>query len=137
MLKSISLDPVLYNNYRKCMSEYKSLGQTSETESPVDYYIPHHSLYKADGDIDNEKLRVVFDASARCRSGTSLNECLYVGPKLHQDIEDVLTGFRVHCVAFTTDNFKMYRHIWVLEKCMWLSAYSGKILHNFRCENTL
>lgn len=53
----------------------------------------------------------MFDASARCHSGVSLNDCLMIGPKLQQDIVNVLTGFRVHKVAFTTDICKMYRQI--------------------------
>jgi len=112
--RKLARNPVLYNNYRKFMSEYESLGHMTEVDSPGDYYIPHHAVYKVEG--DDMKLRVVFDASARCQSGTSLNECLHVGPKLQQDLVDVLTGFRVHSVAFTTDICKMYRQIWVIEK---------------------
>jgi len=56
----------------------------------------------------------VFDASAKCHSGVSLNQFLLVGPKLQQDIVDVMVGFRVHKVAFTTDICKMYRQIEVL-----------------------
>jgi len=96
------------------MLEYESLGHMAEADSPGDYYIPHHAVYKVEE--ENMKLRVVFDASARCQSGSSLNESLHVGPKLQQDIVDVLTSFRVHNVAFTTDICKMYRQIWVLEK---------------------
>jgi len=112
--RKLSRDPVLYDNYKRFMVDYEALGHMSEADSPGDYYIPHHAVYKAEG--ENMKLRVVFDASARCRSGSSLNEGLHVGPKLQQDIVDVLTGFRVHTVAFTTDICKMYRQIWVLEK---------------------
>jgi len=62
------------------------------------------------------KLRVVFDASAKCHSGVSLNQCLLVGPKLQQDIVYVLVGFRIYKVVFTTDICKMYRQIDVLPK---------------------
>ncbi|XP_008190090.1 uncharacterized protein LOC103311953 [Acyrthosiphon pisum] len=132
--RKLSRDPVLYNNYRRFMVEYESLGHMSEADSPGDYYIPHHAVYKAEG--ENMKLRVVFDASARCRSGSSLNEGLHVGPKLQQDIVDVLTGFRVHTVAFTTDICKMYRQIWVLEKyrgyqhILWRSSPQLQIREN-------
>lgn len=40
----------------------------------------------------------MFDASARCYSGQSLNDTLYVDPKLRSDVVDVLLGF---FIAFT------------------------------------
>lgn len=64
--RKLSRNPVLYNNYRKFMSEYESLGLMTEVYLSRDYYIPHHAVYKTDG--DDIKLRVVFDASARCQS---------------------------------------------------------------------
>jgi len=94
------------------MSDYEELGHMSRTEGDGQYFIPQHAIQKVDG--DNVKPRVVFDASAKCHSGLSLNQCLLVGPKLQQNIVDVLTGFRVHKVAFTTDICKMYRQIDVL-----------------------
>jgi len=112
--RKLSRDSVLYDNYREFMLEYESLGHMSEADSPGDYYIIHHAVYKVEE--EDMKLRVVFDASARCQSGSSLNESLHVGPKLQQGIVDILTGFRVHNVVFTTDICKMYRQIWVLEK---------------------
>lgn len=60
------------------------------------------------------KIRVVFDASAVTSDGTSLNNCLYQGPKLQQDIVDILTRFQVHRFAFNTDILcKMYRQVLV------------------------
>ncbi|KAL4083425.1 hypothetical protein QTP88_028741 [Uroleucon formosanum] len=94
------------------MSEYEELGHMTRAEDAGQYYIPHHAVQKVDG--DDVKLRVMFDVSAKCHSGVSLNHCLLVGPKLQQDIVDVLVGFRVHKVAFTTDICKMYRQIEIL-----------------------
>ncbi|XP_022170488.1 uncharacterized protein LOC111033862, partial [Myzus persicae] len=105
----LSADNILYKAYRKFMSEYEELGHMSLAEGTGQYYIPHHAVQKIER--DEVKLRVVFDASAKCHSGVSLNQCLLVGPKLQQDIVDVLVGFRVHKVAFTTDICKMYRQI--------------------------
>ncbi|XP_050054516.1 uncharacterized protein LOC126549427 [Aphis gossypii] len=110
--RKLSSDYILYNAYRKFMAEYEELGHMSLAEGDGQYFIPHHAVQKAEaGEL---KLRVVFDASAKCHSGVSLNQCLSVGPKLQQDIVDVLVGFRVHKVAFTTDICKMYRQIEVL-----------------------
>ncbi|XP_060867718.1 uncharacterized protein LOC132942989 [Metopolophium dirhodum] len=110
--RKLSSDEDLYNTYRKFMLDYESLSHMTLAEGPGQYFIPHHAIQKSEG--DSVKLRVVFDASAKCHSGVSLNQCLLVGPKLQQDIVDVLIGFRVHKVAFTTDICKMYRQIEVL-----------------------
>ncbi|XP_015378292.1 PREDICTED: uncharacterized protein LOC107172516 [Diuraphis noxia] len=110
--RKLSGDQTLYNAYRKFMQEYEELGHMSIAEGAGQYYIPHHAVQKVEGEMS--KLRVVFDASAKCHSGVSINQCLLVGPKLQQDIVDVLIGFRVHKVAFTTDICKMYRQIDVL-----------------------
>ncbi|CAI6362474.1 unnamed protein product [Macrosiphum euphorbiae] len=110
--RRLAADSILYAAYRKFMSEYEELGHMTRAEGAGQYYIPHHAVQKVEG--DDVKLRVVFDASAKCHSGMSLNQCLLVGPKLQQDIVDVLVGFRVHKVAFTTDICKMYRQIEVL-----------------------
>ncbi|XP_025192697.1 uncharacterized protein LOC112592764, partial [Melanaphis sacchari] len=110
--RKLSADKILYKAYNNFMSEYEDLGHMSLAEGVGQYFIPHHAVQKMEG--DSVKLRVVFDASAKCHSGLSLNQCLMVGPKLQQDIVDVLIGFRVHKVAFTTDICKMYRQIDVL-----------------------
>jgi hypothetical protein len=89
-----------------------SLGHMSIAKSPGYYYIPHHAVYRPE--IDETKIRVVFDASARGGTGRSLNNLLYSGPKLQQDIVDILTRFRVHQYAFTADICKMYRQVLVL-----------------------
>lgn len=95
--------------YCTFMAEYLSLGHMSVATEPGRYMIPHHAVYsEVDGGI---KIRVVFDASAVDRDGVSLNSCLHQGPKLQQDIADILTRFRVHRFAFTTDICKMYRQV--------------------------
>jgi len=65
-------------------------------------------------EIDNNKLRVVFDASAGNHRGPSLINCLSPGPKLQQNIVDIITHFRLYRYAFTADIEKMYRQISVL-----------------------
>lgn len=97
--------------YREFMAEYEALGHMTIAQSSGRYVIPHHAVWKQ-GIIHN-KLRVVFDASARCDSGQSLNDALYVGPKLQRDIIDVLLGFRLYRFAFSSDICKMYRQILV------------------------
>eukprot|EP00102_Acyrthosiphon_pisum_P012754 XP_008182034.1 PREDICTED: uncharacterized protein LOC103309132 [Acyrthosiphon pisum] len=110
--RKLLANPQLQTLYKEFMDEYLALGHMSIAPTPGHYFVPHHAIYKADdGDA---KIRVVFDASARCSTGPSLNSCLLPGKKLQQDIIDVLTRFRIHQHAFTADICKMYRQIQVL-----------------------
>ncbi|XP_025406837.1 uncharacterized protein LOC112680837 [Sipha flava] len=110
--RKLSADQTLRHLYREFMSEYLALGHMSIAKSPGQYFIPHHAVYRPDD--GDSKIRVVFDASAHGPRGPSLNQCLHPGPKLQQDIIDVLTRFRIHKFAFTADICKMYRQILVL-----------------------
>ena len=75
------------------------------------YFIPHHCVVKYEGSV--QKLRVVFDASAKSSNGLSLNENLFVGPKLQSEITSILLNFRLFSVVFTADIRQMYRQILV------------------------
>ena len=61
------------------------------------------------------QLFVVFDASAKSRSGTSLNDQLLVGPTVNAPLLDVLLRFRLHRVAVTTDVSQMYQAVFLLK----------------------
>ncbi|KAF0721556.1 Integrase catalytic domain-containing protein, partial [Aphis craccivora] len=110
--RKLSNNSILKSLYTEFMSEYIALGHMSLASSPGSYFIPHHAIYRPE--VDAKKIRVVFDASARGFRGPSLNDCLFRGPKLQQDLIDILIRFRVHKYVFTTDICKMYRQILVL-----------------------
>lgn len=65
--RKLSGDIILYNAYRKFMQEYEGLSHMSVAEGAGQYYIPYHAVQKVEGEV--LKLRVVFDASAKCHSG--------------------------------------------------------------------
>lgn len=88
------------------MAEYASLGHMSLANAAGSYFIPHHAVFKS-SDVE-AKIRVVFDASAQSCASASLNQCLFSGPKLQQDVIDVLVLFRLSRYAFTADINKMY-----------------------------
>ncbi|XP_025193649.1 uncharacterized protein LOC112593471 [Melanaphis sacchari] len=90
--RKLSNNSALKSLYDKFMSEYISLGHMSLAQSPGLYFIPHHAIFRPE--IDANKIRVVFDASARGFRGPSLNQCLFSGPKLQTDIVDILIRFR-------------------------------------------
>jgi len=100
----------LYNAF---MEEYLHLQHMEEATSTGSCLIPHHGVFK--GSPLNSKLRVVFDASAPTSQG-SLNEHLWTGPKLQNDLITILLNFRRHRYAFTMDIEKMYRQILVHPK---------------------
>ncbi|XP_060861829.1 uncharacterized protein LOC132938841 [Metopolophium dirhodum] len=70
--KKLLSNPQLQTLYTNFMDDYLALGHMSVVPTPGHYFVPHHTIYKADdGDA---KIRVVFDASARCSAGPSLND---------------------------------------------------------------
>ncbi|XP_055909270.1 uncharacterized protein LOC129944103 [Eupeodes corollae] len=81
------------------------------TLSSPHYFLPHHAVMKEFS--STTKLRIVFDASCKTSDGTSLNDHLFIGPRLQDDIFDHISRFRKHKIAFTADINKMYRQIWV------------------------
>lgn len=124
--RKLTANSKLRTLYSAFMDEYVSLGHMSVAKTPGQYVIPHHAVYRPDDGDD--KIRVVFDASARCSRSPSLNQCLYQGPKLQQDLVDILIRFRVHKYALTADICKMYRQILVspehrtLQHILWRSS---------------
>ena len=102
-----------FDEFATVMNEYVCLHHAelvpeADVNKPVSetFYLPVHKE-----ESTTTKLRVVFDASAKSSTGTSLNDCLLVGPTVYPPLIDVLLQFRKHRVALTTDVSKMYRGI--------------------------
>ena len=68
--------------------------------------MPMHAVWK--NSSTTTKLRVIFNASTKSDSGSSLNDQFPVGPIVHASLIDVLLRFRHHKVVMTTDVGKMY-----------------------------
>ncbi|UYV67038.1 hypothetical protein LAZ67_4003743 [Cordylochernes scorpioides] len=109
-------NPVYSQHVREFMQEYLNLGHMEvineiEQEQPSHqvYYMPYHAVLRDQS--TTTKLRVVFDASAKTSTGLSLNDLLYCGPKLQEDIFNILIKFRTYSIALTADIEKMYRQI--------------------------
>ncbi len=73
------------------------------------WYIPHHGVFHPK---KPEKLRVVFDCSAKFR-GVSLNDTLLTGPDLINSLLGVLCCFRKEAVAIICDIEKMFHQFYV------------------------
>lgn len=93
--------------YKLFMLEYEALGhmQLIHETSEGGYYTPHHGV------LSSGKFRVVFNASAKTTSGTSLNETQLTGEKLQKDLFLILINFRKFKIGITADIEKMYRQV--------------------------
>ncbi|KAK3745383.1 hypothetical protein QZH41_001421 [Actinostola sp. cb2023] len=108
-------DPTLIDKYAKQISEQLKQGfieKVYDFNKPkgVLHYIPHLPVFKLDS--ATTKMRIVYDASAKISSKTlSLNDCLYTGPNLLQELSGILLKFRLHKIAFTADIEKAFLQI--------------------------
>ena len=91
--------------------EHTELVLSKDLNKPCeeDFYLPMHAVTKEF--CIATQLCVVFDASAKSRSGLSLNDELLVGPTVHALLLDVLLRFLCHRIALTTDISQMYRAV--------------------------
>ena len=62
-------------------------------------------------DSTTTRLRVVFDASAETTIGLSPNDYLLVGPKLRDDLFNILLRFRFFKIALSVDVATDYRQV--------------------------
>ncbi|XP_029345290.1 uncharacterized protein LOC115034065 [Acyrthosiphon pisum] len=88
--------------YNGTMQDYLDLSHMSyvDTTKVIDntsFYIPHHSVVKPES--MTTKLHVVYDASARSSNGKSLNDYLFMRPKLQQDPPGIILRFRWHAMC--------------------------------------
>ncbi|XP_050548421.1 uncharacterized protein LOC126910069, partial [Daktulosphaira vitifoliae] len=107
---------VLKSDYSNFMYEYLRLGHMERVTNNVSpnikpYYIPHHAVVRECS--ATTKLRVVFNASCATTTGLSLNDVLFKGPVIQDDLFSILTRFRTHQYVLSADCEKMYRQIWV------------------------
>ncbi|XP_037959436.1 uncharacterized protein LOC119688843 [Teleopsis dalmanni] len=111
--RKLQANPSLKREYVEFMKEYLADGHMKKVSSKRQgkYYLPHQAVVRANS--ITTKVRVVFDASAKTTNKNSLNDVLYVGPRLQRDIFDILLKFRLKKFAIVADIEKMYRQIWV------------------------
>lgn len=114
-------------NFRMCVARLKSLVNNSSPEliqkydlyiqeqlrngvieyaplksSNLTHYLPHRGILR------NDKLRVVYDASAKTKAGKSLNDLLYRGPMILENLIGLLLHFRLHEIGITADIEKAF-----------------------------
>ncbi len=113
--KKFKKRPDLLKKYDEIIQTQLKLGIIEEVtpdtpEGPLKHYIPHHPVETPSK--TTTKVRVVYDASAKSRKeNRSLNECLYPGPVLLQDLCGLLLRFRLKRLACVADIEKAFLNI--------------------------
>ncbi|XP_065677463.1 uncharacterized protein LOC124808610 [Hydra vulgaris] len=97
-----------YNNIIRQYQEKGYLDKINKKELGDGRYLPHFPILRPDK--STTKVRIVFDGSAKF-NGKSINDVIYQGPKLQQDLVTVLLRFRKYPVALACDIEEMYLKI--------------------------
>ena len=107
-------DPSLCKMYKESMDKYLASGyakkmsqKEADTIHPRTWYLPHYGVFNPN---KPGKIRLVFDAAARFE-GTCLNDALYTGPDLLNNLLGVLMRFRTHPIAFSADIEGMFNQV--------------------------
>ena len=111
--KKLFKEPEVAQEYSKIINQYLDKGYVSKVSTDKDcdsvkWYLPHFPVVRKDR--STTKVRIVFDASARY-NGTALNDVIYQGPKLQNDLFNVLLRFRRYPVALICDIAEMYLRV--------------------------
>ncbi|XP_043246401.1 uncharacterized protein LOC122393959 [Amphibalanus amphitrite] len=111
--RSLSRDPAKAAAYEDVLMGYvtKNYARKVSPEelarpSEKRWLLPHHAV----SNPNKSKVRVVFDAAARCE-GISLNDALITGPDLLQSLVGVLIRFRQERVALVADVEAMFHQV--------------------------
>ena len=114
LFKKLKKDPSTLKRYDDIIKEQVRLGiveQVSELEmAEKTHYLPHMAVVREEA--ETTKVRIVYDASCKDKKyGTSLNDCLHVGPPLSPLIFDILLRFRENKIALVGDIEKAFLNI--------------------------
>ena len=128
--KRLRKNPEVAEMYEQTIEKYVEKGyvqKVTESSPETKWFLPHFPVIRPER--DTTKVRIVFDASAK-QDGISLNDTMYQGPKLQNDLFDVLLRFRKHPVALVCDIEEMYLQINLKEndklfhRFLWRTDYS-------------
>ena len=103
-----------YDQIIKSQLENKFIEKVEEpVNHNIGHYLPHHAVKK---DSVTAPIRVVFNCSSKAsKQGSSLNDCLYKGPNLTENLINVLIKFRVNPYAIVADISKAFLRIGLKE----------------------
>ncbi|CAM1295397.1 Uncharacterised protein r2_g452 [Pycnogonum litorale] len=107
---SLLRDPNRAKHYQQQMNANIEKGYIRKISS-IDqdgWYLPHFPVIREDR--STSKLRIVFDSAAKSE-GISLNDMMLSGPKLQQDLLDILLRFRQKEIAISGDIKEMFPQV--------------------------
>lgn len=122
-----------YVSYIQNLIETGRMSEVSPLMKNEGFYLPHHGVKKTSS--TTTKVRPVFNASSKSRTGKSLNDCLCVGPNVQPELFEVLLRFREGRFVLKADVEKMYLQVKVNEsqrkyqKILWRSSPEDPIRH--------
>ena len=114
LLRKLRKDPPVLEKYNDTSNEQLESGIIQkviqlECAEKV-HYLAHRAVIREDA--ETTKVRIVFDASCKQhKNGTSLNDCLHVGPPLTPLLFDILLRFRINNAALVGDIEKAFLNI--------------------------
>ncbi|GFY05513.1 DUF1758 domain-containing protein [Trichonephila clavipes] len=85
-----------------------------EEKGENSYFLSHRPIVKDDS--ITTKIRPVFDASARSTGQSSLNDLLYKGPNLIEQIPDILDRFHRYPIGLSADIEKAFLQLGITPK---------------------
>jgi len=112
--KKLMKDQDLDSEYRSVIESHISRNYIREVPDiiaePCGWLLPHFPIIRREK--ATTKVRIVFDAAAKC-SKNCLNDFIQTGPKLQNDLVEILIRFRKNTIALVSDISEMYLQIGV------------------------
>lgn len=115
MESKIIKDANLYSVYSSLIQEYlesKHLEGIPESElitNTSEFYLPHSYVLRKDS--CSTPVRIVFHGSSRYSEKLSVNDALFTGPKLQNNLISIILRFRLYKYVFCANIRQMYRMI--------------------------
>ena len=119
LLSRLRKDPEILKEYDSVIKNELEAGIIERVheldQAEKVHYLPHQAVIRKEA--ETTKLRVVFDASSKeGKRGTSLNDCLHVGPPLTPLLYDILLRFRENRIGIVAGIEKEFLNIEVDRK---------------------
>ena len=116
LINGMKRNPDLVEKYTDTIEDQLKQGiiemvsPEEKSDSTIKHYIPHHAVINPSK--ATTKVRIVYDASAKTRpEHSSLNECMYRGPTMLQNLIGILLRFRLNKKAVVSDIEKAFIQI--------------------------
>ncbi len=153
--KGPKVDLKIPTNYRLCVARLKGMLRSTPlavlqkceekfreqlTDGIIEVmtvgcHTPHYLPYKPI--MKENKLRIVYDASAKTKSGRCLNDFLHAGPSLTKNLVGMLIFFRFGAYGLLSDVEKAYHMVgldqgdWDVVRFLWVEDYTQPELSPF------